>query len=529
MSTETVYCLLPEMILAAVATFIFIAGAVMGGRGIWSFVAAGGLLVAMFALYRQYTGLHWPQADAAEPLLSIRVGGPLAIDLLGQYVRWLVLIVGLLFVLITASSSAHVQAPEYVGSLLVAILGLMLVGTANELVLLFVSLELISIPTYVLLYLGRRDMASQEAATKYFFLSILSSALMLYGFSFLYGATGSTQLTAVRTALEGTSATSGALVFARLALVFIVAGLGFKLAAVPFHFYAPDVYQGTTNGNAGILAALPKIAAIVALVRIVVVAMPGLETYGWRLALIVALLTMTLGNVLALWQDNVRRLLAYSSIAHGGYMLIGLAAAFASVGSADIDDSATHIDGVAAALFYLAVYVLATTGAFAALAYLGRGEKQIDGVDELAGLGRTHPLAALSLATFMFSLAGIPPLAGFWGKFTLFSSALSVDAAGVDPSPMRLWFLGLAVVGVVNAAIAAAYYLRIVSVMYFRAPLATPRAQGGLGAGLAMLVCAVLVVLAGLLPDPLLRGANSASESARAPIQEAAPRLAARE
>jgi len=248
-STETVYCLLPEMILAAVATFIFIAGAVMGGRGIWSFVAAGGLLVAMFALYRQYTGLHWPQADAAEPLLSIRVGGPLAIDLLGQYVRWLVLIVGLLFVLITASSSAHVQAPEYVGSLLVAILGLMLVGTANELVLLFVSLELISIPTYVLLYLGRRDMASQEAATKYFFLSILSSALMLYGFSFLYGATGSTQLTAVRTALEGTSATSGALVFARLALVFIVAGLGFKLAAVPFHFYAPDVYQGTTNGN----------------------------------------------------------------------------------------------------------------------------------------------------------------------------------------------------------------------------------------------------------------------------------------
>jgi NADH-quinone oxidoreductase subunit N len=529
LSNETIYCLLPEMLLAAVATSIFVGGAVLGGRGIWSVVAAGGVLAAMFALYRQYTGLHWAQADATEPLLSVQVGGPLAVDLLGQYVRWLVLIVGLLFVLITASSAAHVQAPEYAGSLLVAITGLMLVGTANELVLLFVSLELISIPTYVLLYLGRRDMASQEAATKYFFLSILSSALMLYGFSFLYGATGSTQLTAVRAALFATSAASGSLVFARLALVFIVAGLGFKLALVPFHFYAPDVYQGTTNGNAGLLAALPKIAAIIALVRIVVVAMPGAEAYGWRLALILSLATMTLGNVLALWQDNVRRLLAYSSIAHGGYMLIGLAAAFASVGPAGDVDAATRIDGVAATLFYLAVYVLATTGTFAALAYLGRGERQIDGVDELAGLGRTHPIAALAVATFMFSLAGIPPLAGFWGKFTLFASALQVDAAGADPSPLRLWFLGLAVVGVVNAAIAAAYYLRIVSVMYFRAPLATPRAQGGLGAGLAMLFCAVLVVVAGLMPDLLLRGASSASQSARAPIHEAAPALAAKD
>ncbi len=308
--------------------------------------------------------------------------------------------------------------------------------------------------------------------------------------------------------------------------MLIFAGLGFKLAAVPFHFYAPDVYQGTTNGNAGVLAALPKIAAIVALVRIAVVAMPGAEAYGWRLALILALVTMTLGNVLALWQDNVRRLLAYSSIAHGGYMLIGLAVAFATVGGAV---SVQRLDGVAAAMFYLTVYVVATTGTFAALAYLGRGERQIDGVDELAGLGRTHPMAALALSTFMFSLAGIPPLAGFWGKFTLFSSALAVDAAGQDPSPLRLWFLGLAVAGVVNAAIAAAYYLRIVAVMYFRAPLATPRAQGGLGAGLAMLACAVLIVILGVMPDPLLRGANLASESARAPSQEPAPALAARD
>lgn len=527
MSSETVYYLLPEIVLAAVATFILVAGAMVQGRSVWSWVAAGGLLVAMLTLYRQDVTLFWPQADAGGTVLSADIPpGPLAVDLFSQYVRWLVLVVGLLFVLISASSAAWVQAPEYAGSLLLAVVGLLLVGSANELVLLFVSLELISIPTYVLLYLGRRDMANQEAATKYFFLSILSSALMLYGFSFLYGATGSTQLSQVQEALRATAPDSGALVFSRLALVLVFAGLGFKLAAVPFHFYAPDVYQGTTNGNAGVLAALPKIAALVALVRIAVVAMPGAEAYGWRLALILALVTMTLGNVLALWQDNVRRLLAYSSIAHGGYMLIGLAVAFATVGGAV---SAQRLDGVAATMFYLAVYVVATTGTFAALAYLGRGERQIDGVDELAGLGRTHPMAALALSTFMFSLAGIPPLAGFWGKFTLFSSALAVDAAGQDPSALRLWFLGLAVAGVVNAAIAAAYYLRIVAVMYFRAPLATPRAQGGLGAGLAMLACAVLVVVLGVMPDPLLRGANLASESARAPSHVPAPAMAARD
>ncbi len=289
--------------------------------------------------------------------------------------------------------------------------------------LLFVGLELISIPTYVLLYLGRRDRASQEAATKYFFLSILSGPV-LYGFSFLYGATGSTQLTAVRTALDATSAISGSLVFARLALVFIVRRIGLQARRRAVSFLRPGRVPGHDQRQRGRSGGAAEDRRPRRLVRIIVVAMPGLESYGWRLALILSLLTMTLGNVLALWQDNLRRLLAYSSIAHAGYMLIGLAAAFASVGPAGDVDSATRVDGVAATLFYLAVYVLATTGTFAALAYLGRGEKQIDGVDELAGLGRTHPLAALALATFMFSLAGIPPLAGFWGKFSLFAGAL---------------------------------------------------------------------------------------------------------
>jgi NADH-quinone oxidoreductase subunit N len=324
--------------------------------------------------------------------LAVEIDGPLAIDLLALMVRGLVLGLGLLFVLIAARRSSQEQGPEFLGTLLLAITGLMIVASARDLVLLFLGLELISIPTYILLYLGRRDAASQESAAKYFYLSILSSALLLYGFSFVYGAAGSTSLVDIRSALAKTAGDSDwTQVVAALGLVLVFAGLGFKIAAVPFHFYAPDVYQGTTNANAGLLAVLPKVAGIVGLVRIVAVAMPGSETYAWRLAVILALLTMTVGNVMALWQNNVRRLLAYSSIAHGGYLLIGLAVAFVAAAGADV---AAGFDGLSATLLYLVVYVLATTGAFAALAYLGDEGSEVSTVDELAGLGRGHPWAA---------------------------------------------------------------------------------------------------------------------------------------
>jgi NADH-quinone oxidoreductase subunit N len=228
-------------------------------------------------------------------------------------------------------------------------------------------------------------------------------------------------------------------------------------------------------------------------------------------ALILAVLTMSVGNLLAVWQDNIRRLLAYSSIAHGGYMLIGLAAAFGAVSAG----GPISVDGIAALLFYLAVYVIATTGTFAALVYLGQPDRQIDGVDELAGLGRTHPWAGLAMAVFMFSLAGIPPLAGFWGKLTLFASALGVDGGQMGHSPLRPWFISLAVIGVLNAAVAAAYYLRVIGLVYFRSPVSQLKAQGGNGACAAMLISAVLVVLLGCYPAPLVDGSNAASQSAR--------------
>lgn len=517
MSSETIYHLLPEAILILVATLIYVVGVFVSVRRIWAAVATGAVVVAAAALASQGFGGGGAPA-ASTGTLALDLSGH--IDTLGQYIRWLALVVGVVLVLLFSRSDDDAQEPELIGTLLLAVSGAMLVATTRDLVLLFLGIELISIPTYVLLYLGRRDAASPEAAAKYFFLSILSSALTLYGFSFLYGIGGSTDLAAVQSALASQpDDPTGLTSLAVIALVLLFAGIGFKITAVPFHFYAPDVYQATTNGNAGVLAVLPKIAGFVALTRIVA-AMPGLEAYGWRIALVLSVLTMTLGNVLGLWQDNIRRLLAYSSIAHSGYMLIGLAVGLATVPAAG---SAATFNGIGATFFYLAVYALATAGAFAALTYLGGDGKQIDTLDDLAGAARSNPLTALFLAVFLFSLMGIPPLSGFWGKLMVFGSALNLDEAGLAEPQVRTWFLVLAVIGVVNATIASGYYLRVVAALYFRSPVTTPASLGGRGAAFAAALSALLVVLIGLVPTPLAGGSAEAAAQLRA--DETSPAL----
>jgi NADH-quinone oxidoreductase subunit N len=491
---------MPEIVLAIAAVTIYVAGAFVASRAVWSWIGLGAIAIAAAAMLIQQ-----PQP-----------AGPLAGDALGQLIRWLALGVGAMLIL-TASRSRAPDVPEYLGSLLLTVVGLMLVAEANELILLFLGLELIAIPTYLLLYLGRRNAAAEESAAKYFFLSVLASALLLYGFSFLYGTTGSTDLGAIAAGLAQPAAGQDALAgLARIALVFVFAGLGFKIAAVPLHFYAPDVYQGTTQLNAALLSVVPKAAGLVALVRIGLL-MPGLESHAWRIALALAVVTMTYANVLALWQDNLRRLLAYSSIAHGGTMLIGLAAGLAMAGAGP-----ASWDGIAGLVFYLCVYAVATIGVFAALVHLGREGREVDNVDELAGLGQTSPVMAGAIAVCLFSLAGVPPLAGFWGKLAVFASALDVQPAAGEPGGLRIWFIALAVVGVLNAAIAAAYYLRVVGVMYFRLPLASPKPEGGRGAWIAAIACAVLVVLLGLASGPLFDACRRASPNVSAQANGAA-------
>jgi NADH-quinone oxidoreductase subunit N len=385
------------------------------------------------------------------------------------------------------------------------------------LVTLFLSLELISIPTYVLLYLPRYDDAAQEAAMKYFLLSIFSSALTLFGFSYLYGLAGTTNLPALLAAL-GNVGPDGLLPrTAQVALVMVVAGLGFRITAVPFHFYAPDVYQGTPTVAAALLAFIPKVAGFVALVRVLgFLWIDRTGTVGLALGaqvpmlfFILAAVTMFLGNLLGLLQDNLKRLLAYSSVAHAGYMLMGLAVA------PDLhvrgEETAGGVDAV---LFYLVAYGAMTIGAFAILAYLSTPQRPVEMIEDLAGLSRSHPGVALLMALFLFSLIGIPLTAGFAGKLVLFFGAMAV--------PQHPWlFRILALIGVINAAIGAWYYLRVLVVMYLRNPI-KPLENARSWPGLATLwICAALTLFLGVYPNPLLRVSRAAAAPAPRPQQQA--------
>jgi NADH-quinone oxidoreductase subunit N len=491
MTTSTINYLLPEIVIAATAVLIYIAGAFFQTQKVWNWLAAAGIALAMVCL----SGQHGAIASGA--LLS---------DGFAFFMRWLVLGLSLLLVLHSFRPLSEGGTPEALGSLLLAIAGAMLLVSANDLILLFVSLELISIPTYILLYLAPTGMGSQESAAKYFYLSVLASAILLYGFSFIYGIAGTTELAGIRLALtDMNNLPRGFDNLAILALALTFGGLCFRLAAVPLHFYAPDVYQGTSNQNAAFLSVIPKAAGMVVLVRLVWAAMPGIESFAWQLTIILAILTMTLGNTMALWQNNLRRLMAYSSIAHAGYLLIGLAAALAMGINAT-----SSWDGIAALVFYLCVYMAATLGTFAMLEFLGGPQRRLESVEELAGLGRSRPACAAMIAVFMFSLTGIPPMAGFWGKLYLFGSALNVDATGAGGGNVWLWFLLLAIIGVLNAAISAGYYLRIVGVMYFRSGAETPRAQGGWGTWTAAAASALVIIILGLYPRPLMKASNYA-------------------
>ncbi len=501
MSSETISLIVPEMVLIAAATWIYIAGAFPALKRGLTWVGLGALAVACVCMARQDGAL-----GVFHPHFIVRMNGPFSVDLFGHLVRWVVLLLGGLLLLLSWRH-AEDESPEFTGSLLMALAGLMLVATANELVMLFLGLELISIPTYVLLFLAKRNGPAQESGAKYFFLSILSSAVLLYGFSFLYGAAGSTRLSDLHHAAGGSPVPDHVQMAIRLGSLLTFAGLAFRLTVVPFHFYAPDVYQGTSHPCAGFLATLPKVAAIAALVRIMATVLPNVEMQRilWQLCLGLALVTMTFGNVMALWQDHLRRLMAYSSIAHGGYLLVGLAVGFAArneLVTSGASPSTQFMDGFSATLLYVVVYAVATLGLFAAITFLGKRKHEVERVEELAGLVKSHPGLAAALSICLFSLAGIPPLAGFWGKLALFGGAISLNVSNsAGASNIRVWFVILAIVGVLNAAISAAYYLRLIAVMYFKPPLKKLPAQGTSGAYICAAFCAALVVALGLFPN----------------------------
>lgn len=508
LSIETLRRLAPEIILVITAVVLYLRGAFArsGKQALASSesapqdirslqIALMGVVVAAWAL----DSFRLPTIYTDVPIL----------DSLGVYLQWFALgTVGLL-ILLAVPRVVAAHCPEYPGTLLLVGAGVMAVAEADNLLLLFVALEMVSIPTYILLCLGREDSETYEAAAKYFFLSLVASALVLYGMSFLYGATGVLGLREIREKLmDGLLQPAGLSGLAKLGMVFLLAGLGFKIAAVPFHFYAPDVYQGTTYPNAALLSVAPKIAGFTALLRILVEAIPLLHEYavGWRVVLALAILTMTLGNVVALWQDHLRRLLAYSSIGQAGYILAALAV---GLGGEKSDGSGT---GLAAVLLYLVVYAVATIGAFAVLEGLRRNSRAVERLDDLGGLARERPWVGLGLAIFMFSLAGVPPLAGFWGKWAVVLGAIQTSLSSSTEMAQSVWFLILAVVTMLNAAVAAAYYLRVVAIVYFRSPSQKFAVSPLLAPWTAVAICGLLSVGIGLVPWPLWNASSRAVE-----------------
>ena len=491
---QTLVYLLPEILIMLTAIVMMTAGQfVRWPRRSWAAVASVALCLGI--------GLV-AALPIAEPDIYSSV---VAADAFSSFVRLGILLTGLILLGLAHDQVDDERAPEFFGALLLVHAGAMLVASANEMVFLFVGLELVSIPTYLLLYLSRKTEVTQEAAIKYFFLSVFSSALLLFGMAYLYGLTGISNLKALAYVVhwKGGAMQLPQPQFATVALVFVLAGLGFRIAAVPFHFYAPDVYQGSPTIVTAMLAWIPKVVGFAAIVRLLT------PVFGWEavpgevsnlarvsdkalwITWVLAVATMTLGNTVALAQDNLKRMLAYSSVAHAGYLLIGVAAALRN--GAGGPESVLGADSL---VYYLATYGVTTLGIFGVLLALDSRERPVETVDDLAGLGRTNPTAALILGVFFFSLAGIPPLAGFFGKFRIFQAAL--DAAhGAD-----VWtFQTLTVIGVINAAIGAYVYLRPVWTMTFKDPVGVPpKEHAGWPTVLAIFACAGLSLALGFLP-----------------------------
>jgi NADH-quinone oxidoreductase subunit N len=387
---------------------------------------------------------------------------------------------------------------EFAVVLLFAMTGAMLIAASADLLVLFIALELMVLPGYMLAGYHKTDGYSTEGAIKYFLLGSFSSAIFLFGLAFAWGTTGTTSIAGMGEALEavasGAVALSPALV---LGLGFMTTGVAFKIAAVPFHYWTPDAYQGSPTPVTGYLSVGPKVGAFALILRLFVEALGPLRTDWLQVVVILAVLTMTLGNLVALTQTNVKRMLAYSSIAHTGYMLVGLAA-FA----------AGEISGLEGLLYYAAAYSVMNLGAFAVIAAVQHRAGVTSGLDTFAGLVRREPWLAILMTLFLLSLTGIPPTAGFFAKYYIILPAVQASEAGWTSLGI------LAVIAVLNAAMAAFYYLRVVVYMFMREPRSEelPPAHGRLTwSGLA--VASVLTVLLGLLPGPFI---DAVAQAARA-------------
>ena len=462
---------LPELVLAAGAMALLMLGAFRGPQ-------TTSLVTAIAVLLLVVTGALelWLPAGKLTTF-----GGSFIVDDYARFLKILTLL-GSAVTLILSRAYLAEQAKifEYAILVVLSTVGMMVLISAGDLIMLYLGLELMSLALYVVAASHRDDTKSTEAGLKYFLLGALSSGMLLYGASLIYGFTGTVSFAGI--AAEAKSGNIGLL----FGLVFLLAGLCFKVSAVPFHMWTPDVYEGAPTPVTAFFASAPKVAALAVFARVALTAFPGIVPQWQQIVVFVSIASMALGSFAAIGQKNIKRLMAYSSIGHMGFALVGLAAGTEQ--------------GAQGVLVYIAIYVAMTLGTFAIILAMKRNGRAVETIGDFAGLSRTNPVLAFFFAMFLFSLAGIPPLAGFFAKFYVFLAAIK---AGL---------FTLAVIGVVTSVVGAFYYLAIVKVMYFDEPKDAMEPMG-VELRVVLAVAGIFNVLFFVYPAPLVNAATVAAKS----------------
>lgn len=464
---------LPELILSLGVLALILYGAFRGERSAEG-VNVGALILLVVALFAVMS-----QSGAKVTTLN----GSFIVDNFSKVMKALILLGSAATILLSRDyfQRERIDRFEFPILLILCTIGMMVMASANDLIALYLGLELQSLAAYVIAAFHRDNLKSTEAGLKYFVLGALSSGMLLYGASLVYGFTGTVSFPGIVAALDGTAGFGIV-----LGIVFVAAGVAFKLAAVPFHMWTPDVYEGSPTPVTAFFASAPKMAAMAMTVRLFIGAFPDVTAVWQQIIVFVAIASMALGSFAAIGQRSLKRLMAYSSIGNVGYALVGLAA-----GSQE---------GISGVVVYMIIYLAMTLGAFAVLLSLRRDGRMFETVDDLAGLSRTHPVMAFCLAAMMFSLAGIPPLAGFFAKYYVFLAAI------------KSGLVALAIIGVVTSVVGAFYYLRLVKVMYFDEPVAAYEPMPP-GARIVLGLASVVVVLLGIVPGPIVGAAGAAAKS----------------
>ena len=463
--------LLPELILAVGGMALLLLGALRGDKvtGIVTLLSVVAMAVAGYVLLAGGPGTAFH--------------GAFVVDGFARFAKVLILLGSAVTLVIGQGYAERAKLARFEFPILIvfATVGMLLMVSAASFIALYMGLELQSLSLYVLAAFNRDSVKSSEAGLKYFVLGALSSGMLLYGISLIYGFTGTTEFARVASVVK-TGGVSIGLIFG---LVFLLAGLAFKVSAVPFHMWTPDVYEGAPTPITAFFSMAPKVAAMALILRTILEPFPGAVHQWQQIIVFVSALSMVLGAFAAIGQTNVKRLMAYSSIGHMGYALLGLAAG-----------TAVGVQGV---LLYLAIYLVTNAGVFVVIMAMARDGKSVETISDLAGLSRTRPRLAFAMAALMISLAGIPPLAGFWAKFYVFLAAIDAH------------LYALAIIGVLSSVVGAYYYWRIVKVMYFDEPAGAFDPEMNLGSGVVLVGASLFTVFFIVGGAPLIAAAGHAA------------------